>query len=344
MLYTPHVVDLVILDVPGSIPSGPAVWSLQLPMVEAVQEHLSQVVHCLPLLLIQVAKFVHHKVRHTLQYISQQHLGLTVHNVCHCVSSKTLYLVYYYPVNFPPSLRVCACMPACACVCVTIVHLIRNNAIYLSMAASKPDLPWPYSWHSSQPSGSCSNWPFLQLTYTWQQDGKARCIVPPCFNCFKQPVNTFFWINFVCFLWLISASLCTCMLQCMWFITGQFCFYVIEPLCAPCVCNSNFITESTQEHTFSQYPTLPKTQFDTESTAELVSWKWILKSVVWMGLNHPLWNPYNANHRQLHTQWPTTCLHPPSQCWAAQKEACQYGLPPLGYSGCLYTSSSSAHN
>ena len=66
--HTPHVVDLVILDVIVSISSCPAVGRLQFPVVQAVQEHLGQVVHRLPFLLVQVAKLIHHKVCHTLQY------------------------------------------------------------------------------------------------------------------------------------------------------------------------------------------------------------------------------------------------------------------------------------
>ena len=67
-IHTPHIVDLVILDVTVSISSCPAVGRLQFPVVQAVQEHLGQVVHRLPFLLVQVAKLVHHKVCHALQY------------------------------------------------------------------------------------------------------------------------------------------------------------------------------------------------------------------------------------------------------------------------------------
>ena len=62
----PGVVDLVVLDVRVAEARGAAGGRLQLPVVEAVQEHLGQVVHGLPLLLPQAVELVHHKVGHAL--------------------------------------------------------------------------------------------------------------------------------------------------------------------------------------------------------------------------------------------------------------------------------------
>lgn len=40
----------------------PSAWSLEVPMIQAVQKHLGQIVHRLPIPLCQVSKFVDHKV------------------------------------------------------------------------------------------------------------------------------------------------------------------------------------------------------------------------------------------------------------------------------------------
>ena len=69
--HVPGVVDLVDGDVVGVGVLQTGRGRLQLPVVQAVQEHLGQVVHRLPLLLGQVTELVQHKVGHTLKRIKR---------------------------------------------------------------------------------------------------------------------------------------------------------------------------------------------------------------------------------------------------------------------------------
>lgn len=62
----PCVVDFVSLHVLRARMLLSTGGCFQLPVIQTVQEHLSQVIHSLPFPLGQVSKLVHHKICHSL--------------------------------------------------------------------------------------------------------------------------------------------------------------------------------------------------------------------------------------------------------------------------------------